>query len=166
MPLIDLSQSNAYETSALPGEGDANAGGGGLTTSSLTNEADLASYGLDTYTQAMTGGSGGGSRQKVTDSSGNVYDAYTGAKVGKALGGNLHGNPQAEHPFWTIVLLIIILGLMKFIPKEEHEESKPIKISFQNGLRITIMGILGFLFAKMFFGVILIPSVSPTIEGV
>lgn len=166
MPLIDLSQTNAYESAALPGEGDVSAGGGGLTTSSLTNEADLASYGLDTYTQSVTGGSGGGSRQKVVDSSGNVYDAYTGSKVGKAIGGNLHGNPQAEHPFWTILLLLIVLGLMKFIPKEEHEESKPIKIGFNNGIRITIMGMLGFLFAKFFFGVILIPSVSPTIEGV
>src|SRR5215471_15006560 len=111
MPLIDLSQSNAYETSTLPGEGDVNAGGGGLTTSSLTNEADLASAGLDTYTQSMGGGGGGGGRQKHTDSSGNVYDSYTGTKVGKALGGNLHGNPQAEHPFWTVVVILIILGL-------------------------------------------------------
>lgn len=168
MPLIDLDtleagpidavQGNAYETSALPGAGDTNAGGGGLTASSMTNEADLAAYGLDTYSQSNMG-------KKYVSSGGNLHDARTGQHVGKTFTPTLTGT-AADHPYVTIGLVIAILLLMKFVPKggAESEDSKNVKISITNGIRIGLISSLFILTVKLLFGVWNIASVSPTVE--
>lgn len=162
MPLINLDQANAFETSALPGIGDVNAGGGGIDTSSLTNEAALASYGLDTQSQSARGS--GGTGGLIADNSGNLYSQQTGAKVGRAITPGLSGNPQAEHPLWTILLLVVLLFGWKFISKEKNEEGGMVKVSISNFARITLMAAVGILLLKWFFGVYAIASISPTIE--
>lgn len=168
MALIDLNIGDAYETSALPGIGDANALGGGITTSSLTNESDLRAYGLDVQSKAARGGRSGGSGYGggpvTVDSKNNVYDAATGQKKGKAVTPQLSQNPMANHPLWTIGIIVLVLLLWKFIPKEEHEEDKQVKISLFNTLRITLMAGVGILILKWFFSVYSIASISPTIE--
>jgi hypothetical protein len=172
MPFIDLDAADGYETSALPGQGDVNAGGGGITTSSLVNEADLQAYGLDTQSKAARGGHGGGNNipgysnghGKVVDGKGNIYNAATGAKHGKAVTPGLSTNPQANHPAWTLLIIVAILFLWKFNAKPDHEGDKLVKFSLMNTVRITLMAALGILILKWVFGVYAIASISPTIE--
>jgi len=176
MPFIDVDIADAFETAALPGQGDVNAGGGGLDTSSMTNESALAAYGLDVQGQrlragASRGGGGhipgytrGGGQARVVDSKNNVYDAATGAKTGKVITPTLSGNPMADHPLWTILLIVVILFLWKFLAKEDHEEGKTLKVSLSNTIRITLMAAVGILILKWFFSVYTIASISPTIE--
>ncbi len=166
MPFIDVDIADAYETSALPGQGDVNAGGGGLTTSSMANESDLRAYGLDVQSKAARGGNGNsaGHRSKVSDSSGNIYDAGTGQHIGRAITPALSQNDQANHPLWTIVLIVGALFLWKFMAKEDHESEKLVKFSIMNTLRITLMAAIGILILKWIFSVYSIASISPTIE--
>ncbi len=169
MPFIDVDIADAYETAGLPGQGDVNAGGGGLTTSSMANEADLRAYGLDVQSKAARGGNGlsgngGGHRGKVADAQGNIYDAQTGAKHGRAVTPNLSQNPNANHPLWTILLIVGALFLWKFMAKGEHESDKLVKFSILNTLRVTLMAAIGILILKWIFSVYSIASISPTIE--
>jgi hypothetical protein len=173
MPFIDLDQADGYETSALPGQGDVNAGGGGITTSSLVNENDLEAYGLDTQSKAARASRGnghiqgytqGGGYGKVADGKGNIYDATTGEKTGKAVTPQLSQNPQANHPLWTVGIIIAILFLWKFSARPDHEGDKLVKFSLLNTARITLMAGLGILILKWVFGVYSIASISPTIE--
>jgi heme A synthase len=176
MPFIDVDIADAYETSALPGQGDVNAGGGGLDTSSMTNENVLDAFRLSPgarMRQHTSPGAGGsyipgytqGSGHSVRgDSAGNMYDASTGRKTGRALTPGLSGNPQADHPIWTIIIIIAILFIWKFAAKDDHEESKTVKVSLSNTVRITLQAALGFLILKWFFGVYSVASISPTVE--
>lgn len=162
MPFIDVDVANAFETAALPGQGDVNAGGGGLDTSSMTNEAVLNSYGLDVQSRAaMRNGGGSG---VVADNQGNLYNANSGRKVGRAVTPTLTGNPIFDHPIITIILIVVVLFIWKFAAKEDHEEERTIKVSLSNMVRITLMAAVGILILKWFFGVYAIASISPTIE--
>lgn len=173
MPFINLDIADAYETSALPGQGDVNAGGGGIDTSSLTNEAVLQAYRLNPQSRAAAGGAGngfiggytqGGGQARVADAQGNIYDASTGQKMGRAVTPALSSNPMANHPIWTLVLILVILFSWKFIAKEDHEEGKVVRVSVSNTARITLMAAVGILILKWFFSVYAIASISPTIE--
>lgn len=174
MPLIDLDVANAFETAALPGQGDVNAGAGGIDTSSMTNENVLDAYRLNPQSRSARGGGGNsgyipgytqnGGHARVVDSKGNHYDAATGQKTGKVVTPGLSQNPAANHPLWTILLIIVILFLWKFLAKEDHEEGKTLKVSLSNTVRITLMAAVGILILKWFFSVYSIASISPTIE--
>lgn len=163
MPFIDLDIADAYETSALPGQGDVNAGGGGIDTSSLTNEAVLDAYKLNPQSRAAAG-TGGNAPGRVADANGNIYDASSGQKTGRAITPGLSTNPQANHPLWTILLIVVVLFLWKFLAKEDHEENKTLKVSLSNTVRITLMAAVGILILKWFFSVYAVASISPTIE--
>lgn len=155
MPFFDvLDASDAFETADLPGDGDTNASGGagGITTSSLTNENVLDAYGLDR--------SGG-------QNAGGPVDYTTGKSIGRHMTPQVAGNPTAEHPGWTVLLIIIILAFVKFgLRKGESEDTKNVKISIGNMFLITLMAFLGFLGAKLFFSIFVFSSISPTVEYV
>jgi hypothetical protein len=149
MPLIDLDQANAFETAALPGEGDVSAGAGGLTTSSMTNETDLEAYGLDTYSQS--GGHISGS-----------YDPPSGARhIAPGMAQQVHGT-AVDHPFWTVALLAAILLTYKGVTKNESTEN--VKASIPSFVAIGSMSMLWFLGAKWLFGIIQVPSITPTMD--
>lgn len=172
MGFLDLDIADAYETSALPGQGDVNAGGGGIDTSSMTNENVLDAYGLNPRSRQAQQGMGnsipgytqGGGHSKVVDGKGNVYDAATGQKTGRAITPGLSQNPVANHPLWTILIIILVLFGWKFIAKEDHEEGRTVKVSLSNTVRITLQAAVGILILKWFFSVYSIASISPTIE--
>jgi hypothetical protein len=151
MPLIDLDQTNAFETAALPGSGDTDAGAGGLTTSSMTNETDLEAYGLDTYSQ-----SAGGSHI-----SGN-YDPPNGARhLMPGMAQQLHGT-AVDHPFWTIALGGAILLAYKGMTKNESTEN--VKVSIPSFVAVGVMATLFILGEKWLFGIIQVPSITPTMD--
>jgi hypothetical protein len=150
MPLIDLDQANAFETAALPGSGDTDAGAGGLTTSTMASETNLEAYGLDTYTQSQRGGIGHG------------FDPPSKARhLLPGMAQQLHGSP-ADHPFWTIVLIGAGLFVYKAVTKNEASEN--VKVSIPSFIAVGLMA-TGFILAeKWLFGIWQLPSVTPTIS--
>jgi hypothetical protein len=188
MALIDLDQANAFETAALPGQGDVDAGGGGLTTSSMTNEAALEAYGLDTYTQSERRGAvrrrpshnpgpGNESPDAATFADGEasaggfygdgegISSTFDPANGAMHLAPQLAGHPMTtpiEHPFWTIGLLIGGAFMYKAIVK--NEDSENVKMSLPNFFGIGIIATLFILSEKILFGVWQLPSITPTMD--
>lgn len=153
MPLIDLDQANAFETAALPGSGDVNAGAGGLTTSSMANESALEAYGLDTYSQSQRGGGDGISSQ---------YDPPDRARhMMPSMAAQLHGTP-VDHPFWTIAAIGAGLFIYKAVTKNESSEN--VKVSIPSLVAVTGMATIGILIEKWVFGLWQLPSISPTMD--
>jgi hypothetical protein len=151
MPLIDLDQANAFETAALPGSGDTDAGAGGLTTSSMTNETDLEAYGLDTYSQSQRGGHISGS-----------YDPPSGARhLMPGMAQQLHGT-AVDHPFWTIALGGAILLTYKAVTKNESTEN--VKVSIPTFVAVGTMATIWILAEKWLFGIWQLPSITPTMD--
>lgn len=151
MPLIDLDQANAFETAALPGEGDTSAGAGGLTTSSMTNESDLEAYGLDTYTQSLGGRHISGS-----------YDPPDGARhLMPGMAQQVHGT-AVDHPFWTIALIGAVLLTYKAVTKNESTEN--VKVSIPTFVAVGSMATAFILFEKWLFGIWQVPSITPTMD--
>lgn len=140
MPLIDLDQANAFETAALPGQGDVDAGAGGLTTSSMTNENALEAFGLDTYTQSRAG------------------DPPDGAVM---LAPNLAGT-AADHPFWTLAALGAGALVYKAVVKNESDQN--IKMSIPNFFGVLILATGAILVEKWVFGIWQLPSITPTLD--
>lgn len=145
MPLIDLDQANAFETAALPGSGDVDAGAGGLTTSSMTNEPSLEAFGLDTYTQ----------------SDGGVSGSFSPPDGAVHLAPALAGGP-AEHPFWTFVL--IGAGLFVYKAVVRNESSENVKVSIPSFVAVGLMATAWILAEKMVFGLWQLPSITPTMD--
>lgn len=146
MALIDLDQANAFETAALPGQGDVNAGAGGLTTSSMANETALEAYGLDTYTQSQGGA---------------ISGDYNPPDKARHLAPSLVGTP-ADHPFWTIALLIAAGFTYKAVVKNESSEN--VKMSIPNFFGIGIIATAFILTEKWVFGLWQLPSITPTMD--
>lgn len=151
MALIDLDQANAFETAALPGSGDTDAGAGGLTTSSMTNETDLEAYGLDTYSQSSMGGGVSG-----------MHPPPPGSRhVAPGMAQQLHGGP-VDHPFWTIALIGGGLFLYKAVTKNESSEN--VKVSIPSFVAVGLMATAFILGEKWFFGLVQFPSITPTMD--
>jgi len=146
MPLIDFpEEALTFSTAALPYGGDANAGSGGLTTSAATNETNLAQYGL----------------------AASAHGGYEGDDVGTDVFPDAMDHPVASHPFWTIVLLVGFLLVVKFwFHGEEHESTQDVKIGFTNVAIVGSEAMLWFLAMKWFFGLVRFPSVSDTVDYV
>lgn len=156
MPLIDLDQANAFETAALPGSGDTDAGAGGLTTSSMTNETDLEAYGLDTYSQSQGGGRGGDSGD-----GGGVSADYNPPDGSMHVAPHLAGT-AVDHPFWTFAILLVGLGIYKAVTKNESSEN--IKVSLPTAFAVTAMATAGILAEKWVFAMWQVPSITPTMD--
>ena len=157
MPLIDLDQANAFETAALPGIGDSNAGAGGLTTSTMTNETDLEAYGLDTYSRSDRGGAAGDGSGVSAD-----YAPPDRARhVMPHMASQLHGT-AVDHPFWTIALIGAGLFVYKAVTKNESSEN--VKVSIPSFVAVTLMATAGILVEKWVFGIAQLPSVTPTMD--
>lgn len=153
MPLIDLDQANAFETAALPGQGDVDAGAGGLTTSSMTNEPSLEAYGLDTYTQSQRDGGVSGD-----------YEPPDQARhLMPNMAQQLAGSP-VDHPFWTIVAIGAGLFLYKAVVKNESTEN--VKVSIPNFFAIGLTATAFILVEKWVFGIWQLPSITPTMDYV
>jgi hypothetical protein len=151
MPLIDLDQANAFETAALPGSGDTDAGAGGLTTSSMASETNLEAYGLDTYSQSQRGGHISGS-----------YDPPSGARhLMPGMAQQLHGT-AVDHPFWTIAL--VGLGLLTYKAVTKNESSENVKVSIPSFVAVGLMSTAFILGEKWLFGIWQVPSVTPTMD--
>jgi hypothetical protein len=151
MPLIDLDQANAFETAALPGSGDSDAGAGGLTTSTMASETNLEAYGLDTYSQSQNGGG-----------LGDGYDPPSKARhLAPGMAAQLHGTP-VDHPFWTIVLIGAGLFVYKAVTKNEASEN--VKVSIPSFVAVTLMATGGILLEKWIFGIWQLPSITPTMD--
>lgn len=158
MPLIDLDQANAFETAALPGTGDSDAGAGGLTTSSMTNETDLESYGLDAYGAASRRGGAAGDGSGVSSD----YAPPDGARHAiPHMASDLAGSP-VDHPFWTIAL--IGAGLLAYKAIVKNESTENIKISIPTAIAVTGMATIGILVEKWVFGLWQLPSITPTMD--
>jgi hypothetical protein len=152
MPLIDLDQANAFETAALPGSGDTDAGAGGLTTSTMASETNLEAYGLDTYSQSGRGGGG----------IGHGYDPPSGARhLMPGMAADLHGSP-ADHPFWTIAL--IGAGLFVYKAVTRNEASENVKVSIPSFIAVGLMATGFILGEKWLFGIWQLPSITPTMD--
>lgn len=146
MALIDLDQANAFETAALPGQGDTNAGAGGLTTSSMSNETALEAYGLDTYSQSGSDG---------------ISGDYAPPDGARHLAPQLAGT-AADHPFWTIALLVAFLFIYKATVKNESTEN--VKVSIPSAFASGTMAAIVILAYKWVFGLWQLPSVTPTMD--
>ena len=146
MPLINLDQADAFETAALPGSGDVDAGAGGLTTSSMANETSLEAFGLDTYTQSH---------------SGTVSGDYSPQDSAVHVAPNLAGGP-AEHPFWTFALLFAGMFLYKATVRSESGEN--VRVSVPSWFGVGLMATSFLLAEKIFFGLVQFPSVTPTMD--
>lgn len=140
MALIDLDQANAFETAALPGSGDVDAGAGGLTTSSMTNESALESYGLDTYSQSRAG--------DPPDNAISVAPHLAGTAV--------------DHPFVTLAVLVAGAFVYKAVVKNESSEN--VKMSIPNFFGIGLVATAFILVEKWVFGVWQLPSITPTLD--
>jgi hypothetical protein len=150
MPLIDLDQANAFETAALPGSGDSDAGAGGLTTSTMASETNLEAYGLDTYTQSGQGGIG------------HEYDPPDKARhLMPNQAAALHGT-AVDHPFWTIALIGAGLFVYKAVTKNEASEN--VKVSVPSFVAVGLMATAFILGEKWLFGIWQLPSVTPTMD--
>lgn len=151
MPLIDLDQANAFETAALPGSGDVDAGAGGITTSSMTNETALEAYGLDTYSQSQRGNGISGD-----------YPPADGARhLAPNMAAQLQGT-AVDHPFWTIGLIIAGLFVYKAVTKNESSEN--VKVSFPSFWAVGLMSTAFILGEKWVFGLWQLPSITPTMD--
>lgn len=150
MPLIDLDQANAFETAALPGQGDVDAGAGGLTTSSMANETALEAFGLDTLSQSSGGAISGD------------YNPPDGARhLMPSNAQALHGTP-VDHPFWTIAL--IGAGLFTYKAVTKNEASENVKVSIPSFVAVGLMATGFILLEKWVFGIWQLPSVTPTMD--
>lgn len=156
MPLIDLDQANAFETAALPGSGDVDAGAGGLTTSSMANETALEAYGLDTMTQSMRGGYGDG-----TTLSGSYDPPAQARHLMPTMGAQLAGSP-VDHPFWTIAL--IVAGLFVYKASTKNEASENVRVSIPSFFAVGLMATAFILGEKWLFGIWQLPSITPTMD--
>jgi hypothetical protein len=150
MPLIDLDQTNAFETAALPGSGDSDAGAGGLTTSTMASETNLEAYGLDTYSQSGRHGISHG------------YAPPDGARhVMPSQAAALHGT-AVDHPFWTIVL--IGAGLFVYKAVTRNEASENVKVSIPSFVAVGLMATGFILIEKWIFSMHQVPSITPTMD--
>jgi hypothetical protein len=157
-----LDDENAFSTANDPGEGDTNAGAGGITTSAMTNELALYSMGGSGNGKGGGGGGGGkGSKYVSYEGDNTIYDSQGNPRA-KMLTPGLSGNPQADHPYWTVLLFIVVLAILKFTVK--GDEGSLVNINARNVVRMTLMTGLGFLALKFLFGVWVVASVSPTVE--
>lgn len=155
MPLIDLDQANAFETAALPGSGDVDAGAGGLTTSSMANETALEAFGLDTMTQSRRGAGDGST---ISGS----YDPPDRARhLMPNMGAQLAGSP-VDHPFWTMAL--IVAGLFVYKASTKNEASDNVKVSVPSFFAVGLMATAFILGEKWLFGIWQLPSVTPTMD--
>lgn len=151
MPLIDLDQANAFETAALPGSGDVDAGAGGITTSSMTNETALEAYGLDTYSQSQRGAGISGD-----------YAPPDGARhLTPNVAAQLQGT-AVDHPFWTIALIVGGLFVYKAVTKNEASEN--VKVSIPSFFAVGLMATAFILGEKWVFGIWQLPSITPTMD--
>jgi hypothetical protein len=151
MPLIDLDQANAFETAALPGSGDSDAGAGGLTTSTMASETNLEAYGLDTYSQS---GGGGGIGHEFAPPS-------QARHLMPGMAAQLHGT-AVDHPFWTIVA--IGAGLLVYKAVTKNEASENVKVSIPSFVAVGLMATGFILGEKWLFGIWQLPSITPTMD--
>lgn len=129
MPLIDFS------TASLPGGGDVNPGGGGLTTSSKTSEQVLIAAG---------------------------EDEYNGMVVGTGLLGTPAGHPIA---WWIGMGVLLVGVKFLAEKNSEGTEFKNIRVGFFNIAIITLSAIFGMTLAKWVFGVYKVPGLSAIVEA-
>jgi hypothetical protein len=128
-----------FSTAALPHAGDTNAFGGGLTTSSVTNETDLQVYGQDAYL-----GEGG-------------YGIDDGGSIHPMLEPML--DSPAGHPvvWWFALAGGVVLWCW-------WDDDKGFGILTDIG-KTTLKVVVGITLAKMFFGTVKIPGLSELVEA-
>lgn len=124
-----------FSTAGLPGYGDTDAGGGGLDTSSRTNETDLEVYGQD-----WDNGYGDG---------------------GTIVTPNAVGGPTDEPVAWWIALVVIFVIVSYYFRKDEEHKHGIVTDIICHTLEVLI----GLTFLKMVFGVWKIPGASQLVEA-
>lgn len=130
--LMDLDFSNV----ALAKGGDVNPGGGGMTTSSSTNQTVLEAYGANSI---------GG--------------------VGTLVAPGAHETVAGHVIPWWVFLIGVLVVWAFFDAKSEKEDLKEVKVGFANSLKVSLFVLVWFTLFKWFFGVYVVPGLSAVVEA-
>lgn len=166
-PLLD------WGTVTTVKEGDIAGPAGGLSTSSSTNENDLAVLGVSQYaTDRMEGGTDKPWRKSgiFGDVHGNIYDSsgYDGIDGGMhwepTMG--LEGTPAGSPVAWWFAMGGILIAIKVLAEKSgEEAEFKTIRIGATNIMIITLSAVVGLTLLKWVFGIYKVPGISQIIEA-